>query len=83
LRPLFSALAQTYCPLEEAGLVLAEVAVVTISKNPLLNDRIGGGKLRLRMEEERVRAQDFTNFQIGSVRGDPNVGDVKIYLMLT
>ncbi len=56
--------------------------MVFILKNPLANDRIDGGKLRLLIGEERVRAEDFTNFQIGYVRGDPRVGEIKMFIML-
>lgn len=76
-------LSQSYFDLEETGKIISADAVVSILKNPLPNERIVSGKLRLALcgEETRVRAQDLTNFQIGVVRGAPELGDIKMYIV--
>lgn len=76
---------QTYCEVAEAGKTINTGAVVAMLKNPLPTERIAGGKLRLQLyyEDTRVRAQDFTTMQVGVVRGAPQLGEIKIYLVLT
>lgn len=76
---------QTSCKLSAAGHVLNSEAVVSVFKNPLPHERIAGGKHRIPVwgEDQRVRAQDFTSFQIGFVRGAAELGDIKLYVVLT
>lgn len=81
---MISVLSQTNCDLDQAGELVSESAVLAILKNPLAHDRIDGGKYRISIagEASHVRAQDFTNFQIGTVRGPAQLGDMKLYLLL-
>lgn len=88
MRCLVSGIAQSYFDLEEAGGIIHPDAVVSILKNPLANDRIASGKLRMALDdlygqETRVRAQDLTNFQIGTVHGAPELGEMKLYIVYT
>lgn len=62
-------------------------AVVGILKNPNagLGRAIVHGKYRVPLPgtPHEVKAQAIPNVQIGSLKGDPRLGEVNVFLMLT